>query len=175
MFWTTVAGAAVYMVGIPAAWISLLVVLYRRRQLFSEDAVSSFGFLFNTYRPDLWLWHVVTIARLIVLEAVAAFYGHGNMEAAWYNSVLFVALALHAWAKPYKQASTNVMGVVSLIALMAGYNSVIEPEKAVEWAYWAVLVMDTVVLVAFIVLLALPLVVYVGKSVQWMGWRSAGR
>ena len=66
------------------------------------------------------------------------------MEAAWYNSVLFAALALHAWAKPYKQASTNVMGVVSLVALMAGYNSIIEPEKAVEWVYWVVLVMDTV-------------------------------
>ena len=150
-----VIGFVIYAVGIPTAWIALLGFLWNGRQLFSIDAQTSFGFLFTMYRTELWWWHIVTIIRLIVLEAASVFFERTESESALYNGILVISLALHTWVKPYKREATNFVAMASMVVLLVGYNTMtaLSGHEGVEYVVLALILF---MMGAFLIVLALP-------------------
>ena len=159
MFWVCLVCVPLYLVGIPAVWMTLLVILYRRKKLFSKDALSTFGFLFNTYRLDLWLWHIVTIIRMVGMQAVVAFSVGSEYQSSMFNSLLMALLALYAWVKPYAHSSTNFVSCLSIVVLMVSFN-VLRDGSSLDVL---VVIMTVSILVIFSFVLALPLLKLVSR------------
>ena len=159
LFWLSIPLVLVYVLGIPAVWTALLVIKYKRRELFSRETVSAFGFLFGTYRARLWLWHIVTILRLLVLETIAVFlWGRTSQEAA-FTAVLLVILVLYDWTRPYNEKVSNYSSSISILVLLitqtfksAGGSSVL---------MILIQVLNGATLLAFSAVIALPTLLYI--------------
>ena len=166
MFYLTIAGVVVYIVGIPMTWITMLGFLWTRKRLFSIDALTSFGYLFSMYRENVWWWHVLTILRLLALEAAAAFFQRSSLESPLYNAILVISLGMHAWTKPYQSTVTNLAAAISISFLLIGYNAMIGLSAEQDAMKYIVVAASIGIMLLFLCVLALPVVSAVKNRVK---------
>jgi hypothetical protein len=107
---------AIYPLGIPALFA---FQLWRHRQKLDDDAVvARYGFLYEGYRPEAYLWDTWEMLRKLLLTGVVVLIFPGKSF-----QVVFIALcnlcffAVLTIEKPYKPGGTRTLAFLSSFAI----------------------------------------------------------
>jgi hypothetical protein len=102
----------IYAFGIP-----LLMLLSRRHQLEWPRTQSLLGFMYHSYRAELYYWEVMGFARRLLLVLLLTFVPDGAASALSVQAMLLVLLVLHLWLEPFAHALDNWAETFALLAL----------------------------------------------------------
>eukprot|EP01094_Clydonella_sp_ATCC50884_P010808 TRINITY_DN20624_c0_g1_i1.p1 TRINITY_DN20624_c0_g1~~TRINITY_DN20624_c0_g1_i1.p1 ORF type:complete len:161 (-),score=40.93 TRINITY_DN20624_c0_g1_i1:182-631(-) len=112
------------------------------------------------YRPELWMWHAVTIARMLSLSFVATFFEDTAYFSGAVNTVLLITLIIQERYRPYKDRYINEITTMSMVVLFLGHNvfSAGAAEGSIAYAIllWSVYALNVIMFALFALILALP-------------------
>ena len=105
----------VFVFGIPIA--ALYTIFLNRHRLEHRRIRSTFGFLFEGYRPKMFFWEFVVLLRKIMVLAVALFWDDAFLQSVVAMFVLIVSIVVHMACWPYEEAFLNIAELFSLLTL----------------------------------------------------------
>lgn len=103
-----------YVLGIPA---TLFLFLYLNRDtLAQEDTRVLLGFAYSNYRPSLYFWEVVVIARLVMFALISvSFREDPRLQASLGLAVLFFSVLAHVLCNPFASKALHQIEAAALI------------------------------------------------------------
>ena len=114
--WNTAVPAIVaYVVGIPLSLFYLLVS--NRDTLSAPDTKKYLGFAYANYRPGMYFWEVLVIARLVLFALLSVMYKEDvAFQAVLGLAVLFASALLHVVFVPFSSEDLHTLEAISLVA-----------------------------------------------------------
>ena len=113
-------GTVLYLIGIPL--LGIRVLGNNRRRLSEMTVRRKYGFLFEGYRRDKFLfvaWEIIVLIRKTLLSMIVVLVNNGLMQLSSGLFVLFSALILHQSARPFLSKTANRLESSSLFVLIS--------------------------------------------------------
>jgi hypothetical protein len=166
-----VPAALVYVLGIPALFLGLL--LRNGHQLSDRDNEATLGFLYGCFKPRFYAWEAVLIVRRVCLAAVIRLFPFTTPQAAALAVLLIlnVSLLLQHVCRPHRTVIENALELTSLYVLLVSFlAATIAPTS--QALLVCVLVLN---LVAVLVLLVFAALVFTAAAAQRLGRLASSR
>ena len=104
-----------FVIGIPVA--ALYVIFLNRHRLEHRRIRSTFGFLFEGYRPKMFFWEFVVLLRKVLILAVALFWEDAFLQSVAAMFVLLFSVIAHMACWPYENSFMNIAELLTLVSL----------------------------------------------------------
>lgn len=145
----------VYGIGIP---VMFYVLLWRNRShLWSHQNEFRFGFLMENFKPEFYLFKLVWMSRRFLLALAFSAISSEEWRRFCIIAILLGSLTLQYWVQPFKLPAENALDMLCTLIIVLTFSTITEVFE-VSGIYWLLFVCHLGVFLAFILLLAIPLI-----------------
>ena len=129
-----------FVIGVPIAGV-YLIYLYRDKMQ-HRFMRSTFGFLFEGYRPAMFFWEFVVLLRKVVILAVALFWQDPFLQCIAGLFVLMISIVVHMACQPYEERFLNItelgtLGSLFTVVALSALLWYVQPRSNVVEVYEA--------------------------------------
>eukprot|EP01138_Halocafeteria_seosinensis_P013327 gb/GECG01013613.1/.p1 GENE.gb/GECG01013613.1/~~gb/GECG01013613.1/.p1 ORF type:complete len:1527 (+),score=175.53 gb/GECG01013613.1/:1-4581(+) len=171
VFALSLIGTVFYIIGIPL--LGFRVLTNNRRKLSNIVVRRRFGFLYEGYRRDRFLfvvWEIIVLLRKTSLTMISILINNGLLQLSSGIFVLFVAMVLQESVRPYVSKTANRLELASLcvllstaVAALINYSTTVRDDEGAQFGVAVtVIIMNACIAVAF----AVTLVILSSKKVM---------
>lgn len=172
-----IPGIVLFLCGIPLCLLIFLIFQRGKGGLTKLDILNTYGFMYQNYTDKFVYWEVTILMRKALFSVVVIFaYPLGsNLQGIMALGILFVSLAFHLIAMPFKFLPLNILEALSLtVSFFAFYCGIAFNDEntsdIVKLVFSVIMISVTLVLVViFVATICFYSDMYVTAKLKFLG------